>query len=161
MPRSLLDRCGIDCIAEFRAAARKRFDEAEALAAKDHRLGGIYLCGYAAEMTVKATYFSFLGYTLHQAISIADLKAAASKAVLLGTPVFPNLHHVECWGRLLIAERFAAAKAYPGPFVIELLKACQTVQRHWRETLRYRKNQAYSFELEQVRVETLWMLNNV
>ena len=147
MPRNLLDRCAIDCIAEFRAAARKRFDEAETLATNEHRLGGIYLCGYAAEMTVKAAYFSFIGFALHDPISIADMKAAASKgSSVLGTPVFPNLHHVECWARLLIAERVAAAKAYPARFVVGLLKASQTVQRHWRETLRYRKNQAYPFD---------------
>jgi hypothetical protein len=61
MPTRLLSRCQPDSILQFRAAAMQRADDALALAAAGRRTGAIYLWGYAAEMVLKAAYFSSLG----------------------------------------------------------------------------------------------------
>jgi hypothetical protein len=61
MPKRLLDRCRPECILEFRASARHRYDEGVALAVSGQRTGAIYLWGYAAEMTLKAAYFALVG----------------------------------------------------------------------------------------------------
>lgn len=161
MPRILLDRCRPDCIAEFRLAAAQRFEEAEHLNLRGHRLSGIYLYGYVAEMMVKAAYFAFLGYGSRHPITMANLRAAASKAPSLGIPAFPNLHHIESWARLLIAERAVAGSTLSAGFSKKMVRAAQKVQRHWRETLRYHGNMAYSFEVIQVKEGTSWLLRNL
>jgi hypothetical protein len=62
MPSRLLERCNPDSIREFRAASQRRYDDGLALAAQGRRTAAIYLWGYAAEMTLKAAYFSFIGH---------------------------------------------------------------------------------------------------
>jgi hypothetical protein len=53
MPMMLLDRCRPHSVAEFLQAAMVRFRDARTLS-MNHRTGAIYLCGYSAEMILKA-----------------------------------------------------------------------------------------------------------
>jgi hypothetical protein len=58
----LLDRLGTEhTIRQFRSAVRWRYTEAACLHATNNRLARIYLCGYAAEMLLKAASFRLRG----------------------------------------------------------------------------------------------------
>jgi hypothetical protein len=166
MPKILLDRCAPDSVREFRLAARRRFEDGVELADAEHRLSAIYVFGYAAEMILKAGYFSVVGFGDLQVITMADLRAAAAKAapfglVWPGAPHTPNLHHVASWARLLVAERATMpGKAYAAAFAAEVEEAGSNVQKHWKETLRYKKNQAYFHELASVRSSAWWLLDH-
>src|SRR5580700_8242529 len=90
MPRRLLDRCNPDSIREYRAAARKRFDDAFALAGRGRRTGAIYLWGYSAEMVLKAAYFSLNGLPETRNLTWgADLRPAINRGRGLGI-AWPN-----------------------------------------------------------------------
>jgi hypothetical protein len=96
MPTRLPDRCLPDSIQEFRAAARQRFRDGEVLEAAGRRTAAIYLWGYVAEMTLKASYFDVLGFPETQTITPADLRAAAAAAPGLGVvwPAPTRFHDV-------------------------------------------------------------------
>lgn len=167
MPRRLLDRCAPDSIREFRAAARQRFEDGRTLAAADRRTAAIYLWGYCSEMTLKAAYFATLGFLSTQPITSADLRAAALTAPGLGVawpglPHYPKFHDLRAWAELLAATRVAMpGRAYADPaFATRMVARCTRLQRVWSEILRYHKNVAYLFELEQVREAAAWLLRN-
>jgi hypothetical protein len=165
MPRRLLDRCAPDSIGEFRAAARQRFEDGQSLATAGRRTGAIYLWGYAVEMTLKAAYFTIIGFTETQPISVADLRAAALTAPGLGVvwpglPHNPKLHDVRAWAELLAAKRAAMpGLAYADPaFGNQVVTRGFRLQRLWSEILRYHKNIAYVHEMNQVRDVAAWLL---
>src|SRR5205085_55562 len=100
MPRSLPARWQPESIREFRAAARRRYDEGVALAAsgREYRTGAIYVWGYSAEMTLKAAYFSLTGYAENAVLTWgADILPAINRArTILGItwPVAGQGHNV-------------------------------------------------------------------
>jgi hypothetical protein len=164
MPRRLLDRCQVDSIREFRLAARQRFDDALSLAAAGQRTGAIYLWGYTAEMTLKAAYFSVIGIAETDAITwSAHLLPAINRGRALGIAwLYPGQgHNIRAWAELLVAVRaLSPATAFAAPFDREVQKRGQRFESLWRETLRYRKNYAYSYEVKQVREAAEWILAN-
>lgn len=104
MPKPILGRLRPNSVEEFRAAALVRYAEAERLANAAHGTGAVYLWGYAGEMTLKAAYFSLLGFGPRQAIGLVDLRVAVDRtAPALGLlwPVAGKFHNVEYWARLL------------------------------------------------------------
>ncbi len=76
MPRSLLERRQPDSIREFRGAAIERRIDGNEAAKAGRRTAAIYLWGYSAEMTLKAAYFSVIGFEQTRAITLGDLQAA-------------------------------------------------------------------------------------
>lgn len=162
MPRRLLARCNPDSIREFRAAARRRFDDALAMAAGGRRTGAIYLWGYTAEMALKAAYFSLIGLPDDQTLTWhGDLRPAILRGRSLGIawPPQGEGHNVRAWAELLIAVRaLSPATVYPTVFALAVQRCGQRVEQLWRETLRYRKNDAYLYEVRQVREAAEWLL---
>lgn len=158
----MLERCQPDTIREFRAAAAQRARDAQCLATGERRTGAIYLWGYAAEMTFKASYFAVVGFTDTQRISMADLHAARLSAPGLGVAPFGNLHDIRGWAELLVATRASLPGcAYPIPgFGNVVLSAANRIHALWRESLRYRKNVAYEYELARVQTACQWLLAN-
>ncbi len=135
------------------------------MAAADRRTAAIYLWGYAAEMTLKAAYFAVIGFAEAQAITLADLRAAALNAPGLGVswpglPHKPRFHDVRAWAELLAATRAAMpGLAYADPtFGNQVVTRSFRLQRLWSEILRYHKNVAYIHEMEQVRDGAAWLL---
>mgnify|MGYP000119331332 CR=1 FL=1 len=163
MPRRLLDRCSPDSIREFCAAARQRFSDGIALAAAGRRTGAIYLWGYSAEMILKAAYFSLSGIAETQRISWpGDLRPAIDRGRAVFHIAWPSAgagHNVRAWAELLIAER-AATSAYPRHFALEVQAHGQRIGSYWNETLRYRKNFAYLYEVRMMREAAEWLLVN-
>jgi hypothetical protein len=162
MPRRLLDRCQPDCIREFRAAARQRFDDALALAGCGRRTGAIYLWGYTAEMTLKAAYFALIGLADTDAITwTTHLQPAIHRGRGLGVawPAQGAGHNVRAWAELLVGVRaLSPATAWAPPFDRDVQRCGQRIEQLWRETLRYSKNDAYLYEMRQVREATEWLL---
>jgi hypothetical protein len=164
MPRRLLERCPPDNIREFRAAARHRYDDALTLASTGHRTGAIYLWGYSAEMILKAAYFSLIGLAETDVITWqAYLRPAIQRGQAMGISWPPQGagHNVHAWAELLVTVRaLSPVTAYAIPFGLDVQRYGQRIGQLWRETLRYSKNQAYLYEVRQVRDATEWLLVN-
>lgn len=126
------------------------------------RTAAIDLWGYAAEMTLKAAYFELLGFPPSQVISMADLRGAAANAPRLGFAWTGNLHNLEAWAELLVATPASTpGRAYTPPgFGNEVLARSRFLQRLWSESLRYHRNVAYFYEVNQVKAATEWLLLN-
>jgi hypothetical protein len=75
----------------------------------------------------------------------------------------PNqFHNVRAWAELLVATRGTDPdSAHPPAFAAEITARGLRLQLVWRETLRYHKNLAYGYELEQVRGSAGWFLTHV
>ncbi len=163
MPRRLLDRCNPDSIHEFRAAARIRYDDGLVLAATGQRTGAVYVWGYAAEMTIKAEYFSFIGLKEKDKITWnGHLKPAIQSGQAMNI-FWPNQgagHNVRAWTELLILTRAQTGTSYPSKLSLEVQKRSQRIEHLWKETLRYHKNFAYQHEVRQVRESIEWFLVN-
>jgi hypothetical protein len=162
MPLSLLDRCRPDSIQEFRAAARHRSSDAQALASNNRRTAAIYLWGYAAEMTLKAAYFRAIGFDDIRPIAPSDLRAARNSANSLGIAWPGNLHDIRAWAELVVVTRASLpgmVYATPG-FGNQIVSAARQLGSLWRETLRYHKNIAYPHEVQRARRASLWFLEN-
>jgi hypothetical protein len=166
MPRRLIDRCQPDSIREFRASARQRYNDGLALAGAGNRTAAIYLWGYAAEMTLKAAYFSLLGLAEDQTITVPGhiqpaINRGRAAPLLIAWPNQGAGHNVCAWAELLVGVR-ALPPAMPYAFVfgIQVQRCGQCIWQLWRETLRYHKNRAYPYEVRQVREATTWLLTN-
>ena len=164
MPIALRDRLRPDSIAEFRRAAAERFLDGEAAAAAARRTAAIYLWGYAAEMTIKAAYFSLIGHRAAQTITRQDLdgaKAIAIKTHKVSWSHPGNLHNVAAWAELLVTVRsLSPQSSYSSPaFGPEVQNCCRTVSKLWSEQLRYHKNVAYRHEVHRMRATVVWLLD--
>jgi hypothetical protein len=166
MPRRLIDRCQPDSIREFRISARQRYHDGLALAGAGNRTAAIYLWGYAAEMTLKAAYFSLFGLAENDVITMAGhiqpaINRGRGAPLNVAWPVQGAGHNVRAWAEFLVAVRALAAATVYGPAFATRVQECgQRIGQLWRETLRYHKNRAYLYEVRQVRVATEWLLVN-
>jgi hypothetical protein len=163
MPKRLPARWRPESIREFRASAQQRFDEGMALAGNGHRTGAIYLWGYAAEMTLKAAYFLLAGLAEADVITWnGHIQPAIHHGRVNRGIAWPQQgqgHNVRAWAELLVAERAATpGAAYGPPFGREVQACGQSISQLWSETLRYHKNVAYPYEVNQVREATEWLL---
>jgi hypothetical protein len=165
MPKRLPARWQPESIREFWASAQLRFEEGLALAGKGHRTGAIYLWGYSAEMILKAAYFRLMGLRETAVLTWnGNIQPAIDRGRhVLGIvwPIPGQGHNVRAWADLLIAERAALpGGAYAYPFAQEVQECGQSIGQLWSETLRYHKNRAYSYEMNQVREAVAWLLAN-
>ncbi len=164
MPKRLPARWQPESIREFRASAGRRFDEGMALAAAGYRTGAIYLWGYSAEMTLKAACFSLLGHRDGAVLTwLGDILPAirAGRGLGLAWPPQGQGHNVRAWAELLVAQRAATpGAAYPPLFGQEVQGCGQSIGQLWSEALRYHKNLAYAYEMNQVREAAEWLLVN-
>jgi hypothetical protein len=110
----------------------------------------------------KAAYFSLIGLPDTRALTWgADLRPAIARgrAMGIGWPPAGEGHNVRAWAELLVVVRaLAPATAFAAPFALEVQRHGQRIEQLWRETLRYRKNYAYLYEVRQVRESTEWYL---
>jgi hypothetical protein len=136
------------------------------MAAQGRRTGAIYVWGYASEMVLKAAYFSFIGladsapitWPVHLQPAIARGRATHG----IPWPMAGAGHNVQAWADLLVAERALAVATVFTPDLRTAVRANgQRIYRVWRETLRYHKNIAYHYEVNQVREAAEWFLVNV
>jgi hypothetical protein len=165
MPKRLPARWQPESIQEFRASARQRFEDAVALAGMGRRTGAIYMWGYSAEMTLKAAYFLLTGLAEDDLITwgghILPAIDRGRKVLGIAWPVPGQGHNVRAWAELLVAERAAMpGAAYASRFGREVQACGRAIGQLWSETLRYHKNLAYVYEMNQVREAAEWLLVN-
>jgi hypothetical protein len=141
----------------FRTAARLRYSEAERLANAGDRLAGVYLCGYAAEMLLKAAFFRLQGKQPNDPITIHDLRIAMQQAQSMYQKKWHNLHDLGGWAALLTDERRRLGIAYP-PRLSRVLNAqVKRIQQNWREDLRYHSNRPYLGEMRATFEGVAWL----
>lgn len=132
------------------------------LAGRGHRTAAIYLWGYVAEMTLKAAYFSFTGLTEGSEITVAGHirpAIARGKAAPLRIAWPGGGHNVRAWAELLVGVRAMDPTTAYTPDIEERVQSSgQRIGHLWRETLRYHKNRAYLYEVQQVHSATEWLL---
>lgn len=159
---ALLDRLGADSVRGFRRAARERFADGVALAESGRRTGAVYQWGYAVEMTLKAAYFRFAGWTPIRPIEAGDLRAARDTAAALGFQWVGNLHSLASWARLLVAGRSSQPlRNYRDiTFGDRIVAQALRLERLWNETLRYHSNRATPAEARTVREVAQWFLTS-
>ena len=164
MPKRLPDRWRPECIQEFRASAKQRFQDALILATEDRRTGAIYLWGYCAEMLLKAAYFSVIGVSETATITWGgDLSPAIDRGKNIFKISWPNNgkgHNVRAWSELLVQERISQGVPFENPFALQVQNRGLVIGQLWSETLRYHKNVAYSHEARRVREAAEWLLAN-
>ncbi len=166
MPRRLIDRCRPDSVGEFRVSARQRYLDGPALAGAGNRTAAIYLWGYAAEMLLKAAYFSLLGIAEDDPITVPGhinpaINRGRAAPLSIAWPTQGAGHNVRAWAELLVGVRaLTLATAYAPAFAAQVQGCGQRIGQLWRETLRYHKNRAYLHEVRQVRVAAEWLLVN-
>jgi hypothetical protein len=166
MPRRLIDRCQPDSIGEFRASARQRYNDGLVLVGSGNRTAAVYLWGYAAEMTLKAAYFSLFGLAEDDVITVAGhirpaINRGRAAPLSIAWPIPGDGHNVRAWAELVVGVRaLAPATAYGVAFAAQVQACGQRIGQLWRETLRYHKNRAYLYEVRQVREATEWLLVN-
>jgi len=161
VPRLLTQRLQLDSIAQFRISARIRHEDAAQLARSNRGLAAIYLWGYTVEMTVKAAWFALLGYPDYKSIARKDLETAKAVAKSYGIGWPGNFHDIECWAQLLVQHRVALNRPYAvHHFDTVLLAHAHCVYSRWRESLRYKANVPYRFEVEAVAESAEWFLTN-
>jgi hypothetical protein len=166
MANFLLSRCHPNCIHGYREAAKIRFEDGLLIeqGGWEHRTGAIYLWGYTAEMTVKAAYFSAIGFDADREIRIKDLHDAANVGATLSIPWPPKgkLHNVRAWTELLVMTRSSLTTlAYPDTtFRDQVVDAGLRLEPLWSEELRYHGTVAYEQEFRSVKNTAAWFLEN-
>ena len=93
------------------------------------------------------------------AITRADLEAARNAAKSRYQIDLGNFHNVYHWAKLLVYDRIALGQPYARPgFDLEVTRHSESVHYRWRETLRYKANRPYPFEVRTVRHSARWLL---
>lgn len=142
----------------FRNAARMRFGEATRLVASGDRLAGVYLCGYAAEMLLKAAYFRLSGKTPTDPITFSDIQDAKAEARgMYNVQWTGNLHDVTKWGELLVEKRTVIGQPYSLDFARELNTLLVRIYLNWRENIRYHVNRPRPVEVYSTFQATKWL----
>jgi hypothetical protein len=168
MPRRLIDRFKPESVREFRQSARQRYNDGLALAGAgaDNRAAAIYVWGYASEMMLKAAYFSLLGLAEDDPITMGGhihpaINRGRTAPLTIAWPAQGAGHNIRAWAELLVGVRaLVPATVYPPDFAAQVQGCGQRIWQLWRETLRYHKNRAYLYEVQQVREATTWLLAN-
>jgi len=142
-----------------------RYDDGLSLAAQGRRTGAIYMWGYSAEMTLKASYFSLNLAETSQITWSGHLLPAIQhgrSARMIHWPIHGQGHNVRAWAELLVIERAATPGMAFSADKNQKLQACgQRIGQLWNESLRYHNNLAYQYEVTQVRVAAEWLLINL
>ena len=165
MPRRLLDRWRPECVREFRAAARLRYDDGLSLAGQGRRTGAIYMWGYCAEMSLKAAFFSLTRAETDTIDWNPDIKDAINHGKNTYGIVWPPKgcgHNVRAWAELLVLERAATTgMALSADDALQVQTCGLRIGQLWSESLRYHNNRAYQHEVTKVRLATEWLLVNL
>jgi hypothetical protein len=145
---------------DFRLAARQRFEEAKRSAAVGDRLIGVYLCGYAAEMLLKAAYFRFIGKKLTDPINMNDMRLAKGRANTPGIAWGRNFHDLPSWKELLIEERRIHGSSCSPSFGGSFNVGVANIHANWREDIRYHTNRPRVGEVSSTFQAAAWLMTN-
>ncbi len=164
----LSDHLAEDTVRQLEGAAKRRFDEAKSLIAKQHFLAAVYLYGYCVEMCLAAAYFRSAGFNPNTKIDRETRRLRMAKARQLRTPSGEPLmssdpHPIVGWARFLEWQRSLNA----GLSNVErqqlsdgIIKA-EVVYKHWRPELRYKTTTVGPRQLDEVRKTASWFIERL
>ncbi len=149
-----------ETIFEFQRASEDRYWEALSLFTEGYFGGGIYLMGYAAEMLLKAAYFSFRGELL-----TAPIFPMLAPAWQRGCACFPgsfsrqnrDYHNLDFWSRLLREERRRQGMSLPYHEDSEYQYQTGCLFRTWWGEMRYRHDVAKLSDAEATLEAVNWL----
>ena len=128
--------------------------------AKDHPLASIYICGYAAEMTIKAAYFKNLGLGALAEID-RDLRNRAISIAQLQGFLGNDPHDILGWARLLIWDKeHLHTPAYAPKLSSQFIVMATIVYENWRPQMRYKNTSPSLVAVTAVRTATAWLVEN-
>ena len=115
-------------------------------------------------MALKAAYFTLTGVGETTRLTLpGHFTPAINHGRNVAAIAWPHQgqgHNVRAWAELLIAERAARGVAYTADVGRNVQVCGQRIGLLWSETLRYRRNVAYEYEMIQVREAAEWLLTN-
>ena len=148
---SILKSIREDTIQRLERASKQRLKEAEYLGRGSFYLAGIYLCGYAAEMTLGASYFRAKGYGVLDPISVDDRKRVVAGAKQRRLMDRFNAHDIKGWASLLIEDLAELYRRPLDPRTERRIRDDSTlIADHWSPKLRYRNIQTDAPEFRRV-----------
>lgn len=139
-------------------AANERYWDGLALVTgfDTRRLGAVYLLGYVAEMLLKVAFFRRTALP-----DTADIAPALNKAKQHAAwHKKKNLHAVEAWADLLIAERANRGDPLDPALAGSLRFHAATIAGNWSESLRYKESDALESEFATVYESVEWLRRN-
>ena len=152
----------------FDLAASEKYLEGQQLIVAENAGAGIYLLGYAAEMTLKNAYFRFTGAGLVDEVEprLAPARSAGrgSNSNNLFIPgLIPAIrdesyHSLRFWAMLLQETRVAQNQAWAdSEFTLEFERCTERLYHYWWVEMRYRRDLATLNEALQVLSDVGWL----
>lgn len=131
-----------ETIAEFEVARFDRLDDGLSLGKRHRRLGGIYLMGYFAEMSLKSAFFQLLGFRADEPITMKDLRTAAALARrdLRVHKDSEGFHGLVFWFQAILALRDHLGQNQSVDLSRELGWRIQRIAANWRVSMRYSRD---------------------
>ena len=157
-----------ETIQEFDLAAAERYSEGQQLIVAGNTGAGIYILGYAAEMTLKNAYFRFTGAGLADEVEPRLAPARSAGRGLNSNNLFtPGLiplikdesyHSLRFWAMLLQETRGAQGRAWAdNEFTLEFERCTERLYNQWWVEMRYRRDLATQNEALQVLGDVGWL----
>jgi hypothetical protein len=154
-----------DSIRRLERAAQDRYNEAQYLLTRRHRLAALYLLGYCVEMCLTAAFFHSAGFPPHVPIDSDTRRRRMALGRQVrdpnGVPLMnSDPHPIVGWARLLERQR-SASPSLPTQQAQALKQAianAEAVYKHWRPELRYKTTQVTQSQVDEVRKAAAWFL---
>ncbi len=148
-----------DTIAQFDQARIERWKDADALAKRGRRYGGVYLLGYFVEMTLKAAFFRYFGLPPDTPIVGGDLKAATQLAIgeLGVSEDSESQHNPVFWARAIVLFRESFDDPLPDEFALQLVWRSQRLKSNWAVAMRYRQVHCTIKEWQDIHEDAHWI----
>lgn len=162
---SLRSRLSIipETVQEFELAAAEKYSEGQRLIVAGNTGAGIYLLGYAAEMTLKNAYFRFTGAGLADEVGPRLAPARRAGRGPGGSGLIPAIpdefyHSLRFWAMLLQAARAAQSRSWTdNGFTLEFERCTERLYNQWWVEMRYRRDAATLNEALQVLSDVGWL----
>ena len=158
---SILKKLGHDTVSRLVKAASSRYNEASYLRVGGYYLSSIYLAGYAAEMTIGASYFrSVMDYGPNRKIDEHDLQTLL-KAARLISKLEDKSHPIDGLAHLYIRDkRTLNPPGFDEKIEDSLRDRVGIIVQDWGPKLRYRAIEASSHEADRVLKAVQWIIDH-
>ena len=151
-----------ETIAEFEVARFDRFEDGLLLGEHGRRLGGIYLMGYFAEMSLKSAFFQLLGFRADEPITMKDVKTAGVLACQdLRVREAPERYHgLIFWFQAILALRDHLGQSLSTDLSRELGWRIQRIAANWRVSMRYSRDVTVPKDWSDFVFDMRWIRDN-
>jgi hypothetical protein len=149
-----------ETVSDFHIASSEKFREGLLLLSAGYPGAGIYLMGYAAEMSLKLSAFIFDGASPADPV-FPKLAAAKSWAVNHGISDPPEGYHsLNFWTAYLRRRRLSAGRRLPSDLDGALIRHADRIYSGWWIEMRYRPDAATVLDGERVSKSVTWIVRH-